>query len=125
MPWKVRHPDDRAIVETVYAGLLSPEELLAAARATVAEARARGTRLLLGDCSELEGGHSVVDLYGLLDLFGSIENAHEFREAVLMPSLAATAEDVRFWETACRNRGLEVRAFRQRAEALAWLLKRP
>lgn len=30
-------------------------------------------------------------------------------------------ELVTFWETTCRNRGLEVRSFTDRARALEWL----
>ena len=67
------------------------------------------------------GGHSVVALYGLIGVFQSVGIDWRFREAVLMPSLDAAAEEVAFYETACRNRGFNVRVFRERGEALAWL----
>jgi len=43
------------------------------------------------------------------------------REAVLLSDDAAAADQMEFFETACRNRGLDVRVFRDRDEALGWL----
>ena len=43
------------------------------------------------------------------------------REAVLLPLDPAAEEEFQFFETVCRNRGLDVRVFAERDEALAWL----
>jgi hypothetical protein len=35
--------------------------------------------------------------------------------------MSAAGEDIAFYETTCRNRGLAVRVFAERDEALDWL----
>jgi hypothetical protein len=39
-----------------------------------------------------------------------------------MPVSPMASDKVRFWELACHNRGLSVRLFNHRDEALSWLL---
>ncbi|NTU70448.1 MAG: hypothetical protein HGB10_01285 [Coriobacteriia bacterium] len=120
MPWSVEYHPDSRIIETRYEGVMSPEELTLAVQTTIEAAHTNGTSLLFGDCSELSGGHSLADLYFLAEsvLPALTEGA---REAVLMPHHGESTEKVEFWETTCRNRGIHVRIFKERAEALAWL----
>lgn len=122
MPWQVRVLEDHPVVETCYTGRLSADELAAAVRETLAAARAHNEVLVLGDCTGLEGGHSIFDLFATVDLVIASGLAGRMREAVLLPSLPESLETVHFWETACRNRGLCVRIFADRQEALHWLL---
>lgn len=124
MPWTTSYLPDLKAVLTVYSGLITLPELRAAAAATIALARQNGTDRLLGDCVGLEGGHSIVDLYGLGQLIESIPGATGIHEALVLPQLAAAARDVQFWETTCRNRGIDVRVFRTMEEARSWLIER-
>jgi hypothetical protein len=123
MPWSVRILPEFPIVETKYSGILTPAELTDAVRETMALTQTHGTSLLLGDCLGLEGGHSIVDLYELSDFLGSTGMAQSMKEAVLLPGLPMAAEDVRFWETACLNRGIRVQVFLDRQNAIDWLLQ--
>lgn len=66
------------------------------------------------------GGHSIVDLYALIKLLES-RDLRGLKEAILMPSLQASRQDVEFYETACLNRGFNVKVFRDRQAALDWL----
>jgi hypothetical protein len=43
------------------------------------------------------------------------------KTALLLPANQALWEDVRFYETVCRNRGLNVRIFAARTDAVRWL----
>jgi len=122
MPWSIRTQGDPPIIETTYAGLLSPTELTDAIAATIELVRTSGVQRLIGDCSELEGGHSIADLYLMADLVSVASVGMTFREAVILPGLDEPADSVAFWETACYNRGLTVRVFKDRGSALAWLL---
>ena len=124
MPWRISYLAEYAVIETVYAGVLGPQELQAAVLATLEEVRERCTERLLSDCSDLEGGHSVVDLYGLMELLEGQKWGPRFREALLLPQRALPAEDVRSYETFCVNRGFDVRIFDDRSAALAWLGRR-
>ena len=108
------------ILETHYVGVLSPSQLSAAVHATIDGARAMTRPLLLGNCTALAGGHSPFDLYA--DMLLSAGLAGTFKEAVLLPALPGPIEDVRFWETTCLNRGINVRVFTERDAAVAWLV---
>ncbi len=121
MPWRVDIPLEASLVETTYSGVLTPPELSDAVRETLRVAETSGLKRFLADCTSLEGGHSILDLYALVDSIAKDATGID-KEAVLLPSLPAAAEDVRFWETACFNRGLNVRVFVDRESAREWLL---
>ena len=125
MAWTARYLDDIDVVETVCCGYLSAAELCDAALATLTLGKAKGARRFLGDCRELRGSCSVVDLYSLAERVTSFQRNGQFREAMVLPEIEAVARDVRFWETACVNRGLDVRVFATRDGAIEWLLLQP
>ena len=125
MAWKTRMLDDPEAVETVYSGSVSPDELLAAGRATLALGTKHACRFVLADCRELTGGHSIVDLYALASELSEATAPSRLVEAVLLPDSPLAEDHVRFWETLGVNRGLNVRLFRDREEALRWLRSEP
>jgi hypothetical protein len=122
MPWSTSYRSDPAFVLIVYSGVIPPEALVEAATTTLALGRQHGTKRFLADCTALEGGHSIVDLYNLAKLLESVGIPVGTREAIVLPQLAAAADDVQFWETTCRNRGFIVRVFADVAPAMAWLV---
>lgn len=122
MPWNVTIDPTARFVETTFAGVLSPEELKAAVMATLHACQSRNMPLLLADCSTLEGGHSIVDLYEMASAVAASAVVGQLREAVLVPTTAVAADSVQFWETAAGNRGLTVQLFQDREGAMAWLL---
>lgn len=124
MPFTTSYLADIDAVLTVYAGVITPAELHQAAAVTLSAAKDHRTRRLLGDCRALEGGHTIVDLYGLGELLATMPSAVGIREALVMPQLSAAARDVQFWETTCRNRGIDVRVFKSMTEAREWLNQR-
>ena len=119
MPWTVTPHPDLPIIETVYAGSLNGKNVAEAAAETLNVAMSLGRNRLFADCSTMEGGHSIFDLYFISEQvsLGSLN----LREAILQPALAASREKVEFWETACMNRGMLVRIFSDRDEAIRWL----
>jgi hypothetical protein len=121
MPWSVDFDAASGVVQSVFAGELSRAELMAALAATIDTTRDKESRRVLADCSALTNGHSLFDLYDAAVAAAADSNTLPLREAVLIPKSAAAADLVSFWETAATNRGLQVRAFTDRAEALAWL----
>lgn len=85
MPWQVRIHDDRPVVELHYSGRLGMPELRESLKATQAALVRAGTALLLTDCRLIEGGHSMTDLYDLMEeVTGSGMRGH-LREALLLP----------------------------------------
>ena len=121
MPWNVVAHPDLPIVETVYSGTLSGAEVAGAAAETLRIAASLGRNRLFADCSMMEGGHTIFDLFFISDQLSL--NALGLREAILQPALASSLEKVQFWETACLNRGMQVRIFSRRDEATQWLLE--
>jgi hypothetical protein len=122
MPWRVVFCPEKGVIETVYSGDLDPVELREAVDATLLLSQEHSASRFLGDCSGLLGGHSVFDLYGLVEFLQSVGFPDGFKEALLVPpEQAANAPDFEFWETACLNRGFEVRMFTDRADAMDWL----
>lgn len=121
MPWTVSFWPERLVVETVYSGVLSPEDLESAIDESLTAAREHRVARFLADCSGLQGGHSILDLYGMATMLEAKGVPPGVREAVILPQLNAPADDVRFWETVCQNRGYAVRVFSRREDALDWL----
>ncbi len=121
MPWSVSYSPELHAVVTIYAGILPPDALREAVESTITQARRCGTTRYLADCSELQGGHSIGDLYDLAKLLESLGVERGSREALILPQLSAAAADVHFWETVCLNRGYSVRVFPTVPEAMAWL----
>jgi hypothetical protein len=122
MPWQATIHPDLPIIETCYSGILSSSDLAAAAHETLNLAKTHAMTRLLGDCTQLAGGHSIVDLYLLADAVAVSGLAYTLKEAILLPSLEASSENVKFWETTCFNRGIRVRIFTERQLALNWLI---
>jgi hypothetical protein len=123
MPWQVQLLPQQPIVETLYAGHLTSEELHAAVTASLQEAKTHRVTRLLSDCTTLEGGHNFADLFDLAENLQNDDFAFSLREAVLLPPTGPGVEMVKFYETTCRNRGLEVRIFTDRTQAIAWLMR--
>ena len=121
LPVTVTYIEEAGVVEMVFAGAVDPNELDAVlTRAGVVAAENLTNRFLV-DCRELAPGGSTFEVFALAELLASFPPGTIEREAVMLPLEAAAAEQIEFFETACRNRGLDVRVFRDRDVALAWV----
>jgi hypothetical protein len=121
MPWNISFLPDLDAVFTEYYGEMPPDELYEAVQTTIQLSQDHGTTRFLADCSALQGGHSIVDLYDLASLVDNIRGTMHLEEAIVLPQLDAAASEVRFWETTGRNRGLNIRIFHTMEEARDWL----
>jgi len=122
MPWTVEYAPEFDGVQYIAVGRLAGGEAKEAAAKAVGLAKANNTNLFLIDDSKLERGESVVDLFELPNLFVELGVDRSSRAALIMPPPGtAGAKDAQFFETVCRNRGWNVRAFRGRDEAINWL----
>jgi len=123
MPWKVEFNGDHKIIEIKYSGIVTPAELKDAFAAVVVMTKKHNTLLYLADCSEMIGGHSVLDLYALISLFETYDLSRNLKEALVLPNLKSSIEDVKFYETACLNRSYYVKIFSNVHDAVLWLTK--
>ena len=122
MSWTASLDPRYPVIETTFSGRLSPADLGDAFEAIRKLVFDSGRSLVLADCTALQGGHSVTDLYHLAETFAKVTVQHPVKEAVLLSEMPNTAGMARFWETTCYNRGINVRAFADRNGALAWLM---
>lgn len=122
MPWEVNLHPKYPLIEASFGGVLTPEELSAALGEILNLADSHQVYHVLADCSGLEGGHTPIDLYGMVDVLIASGLAHKVREALVLPMRPEAIERATFWETACVNRGICVRIFSNRHEAMDWLI---
>jgi len=122
MPWELHTHHDSKVIEIVYRGLVTAPELERAAECAYPASQSTGFHRILADCSSLEGGHSLIDLYLLAGNVANKAAGVPFREAVVFAADVGQ-ERIQFWETTCVNRGLDVRAFEIRDDALRWLVE--
>jgi hypothetical protein len=117
----VRFLEEAGVVEMVFAGDAGAEEVDAA----VGEAGAVGaenlTNRFLVDVRQQMPGGKAFDILALGEFLASLPTGLIEREAILLPEDQAAAEEMQFFETVCRNRGLDVRVFHERDDALGWL----
>ena len=123
MPWQIIVHTDLPIIETSYSGIMTKTDLFGAAHETLDLGHAHNRTRFLADCSMLTGGHTIFDLYFLAREISIAANLEALKEAVLLPSYASWIEKINFWETIGINRGFQVRIFRDRKLAIAWLLQ--
>ena len=107
----------------IYSGVLGTGEFEAAVAATGDAAGEHLCTRFLSDCRGLVVGDqsATLDIWALAEFLGSLPPGVFEREAILLPAAAAAGGEIAFYETTCRNRGLAVRIFAERGEALDWL----
>ena len=125
MPWNVEYDSELGIVQGSYVGRVTADEFKEATIKAIGLAKDNNTNLFLIDDSEYEGGASLFGLFELPDLHVELEADRISRAALILPSSGmAAAEDARFYETICLNRGWQVKVFSKRQDAIDWLMKK-
>ncbi len=122
MAWELNYFKDERYIETIYTGIVEPLDLDAAFMGAYNMAKNYNTYKFLTDCTSLEGGHSVADLYHLISEHKDTMD-RSYREALILPKMAASQTEVNFYETVCQNHGFKAKVFFNKEEALKWLLK--
>ena len=123
MPWQMSVNNQHSILELHLSGTVSSDDLTVVLKEFFNMVENVKIYLILADCTLLTDGHSVFDLYSLANHILQSPLVREFREAVLLPKSPNFVENVKFWETVCFNRGIQVQIFDDRDKAIAWLLQ--
>ena len=122
MTWSVAHLGPaHDVVAVTYSGDVDRTQLEQAFAAAVAEGQAHDTWHVITDLRQLTGGHSLFDVYAVINAVVGLGMQDRFREAVVAPAGSEILANAQFWETACVNRGVSARVFGDRDEALAWV----
>ena len=122
MPSTLEYNPELGIVQLKYVGRVTGDEFKETTFEAQDLAKKNNTNLFLIDDSELEDAGLLHDLYNLPALYEELGVDRVSKVALLLPRLsAAAAEDARFYETICVNRGWLVKVFTERQEAINWL----
>jgi hypothetical protein len=110
------------VIEIEYIGKVTNKELKDALTNALSLSKEKQVNRYLANCTQMRGGHSVVDLFNLVsDYRNEIKADLSAKEAILSSQLPEIAPLIHFFEMAATNRGYNVKIFRDRDEALAWL----
>jgi len=122
MTWSVSHlGPGYDVIAVDYTGDVDRSQLELAFTAAVAEGHAHDTWHVLTNLTGVTGGHSLFDVYAVINAVIGLGMQDRFREAVVSPPGSELLANAQFWETACVNRGVSARVFGDRASALAWV----
>lgn len=117
MPEEVSILEDLGIIQVDSFGVVTEGDLLASMEEVLAIHKQRGLSRVFVDASHETSLPNTFPLHKFADVLS--KNATALRFAVLVSD--AVREDLRFLETSTRNRGMQVRMFDSRDEAIAWL----
>jgi hypothetical protein len=117
MPEEVSILEDLGIIQVDSYGRVTEGDLLVSMEEILAIQKERGLSRVFVDASRETALPSALPLHQ----FGSVlsQDATTLKFAVLVSD--QVREDLRFLETVTQKRGMQVRMFDSRAEALAWL----
>ena len=119
--WHIERDYGSACLILRFKERLSRQDCVRATK-TLLEARVgAGPHSVLVDVRNAVCGLGVGDIYAVPALWEHGHVHHGSALALLVTAASAHKRDVEFFETTCRNRGWNVRAFDDEAAALAWL----
>jgi len=123
MSWEIKNGRSPGVIELVYRGLTTGNDLRTATSECISLGNESGTTRFLVDAFEMELAASFVDLFELPQRQYTDEKlTRKSLIAVIRPVSDKSREAAQFYETACQNRGWSVRLFPDRQGALDWLL---
>lgn len=124
MSWQAVHDNNMGILEVEFSGSPDIDELKEAVLFSLDLCRINQITRVLADCTRLVTANddSIMKNYELGVFYESLRIEAVKKEAILLPVSEKAASMMRFFETIARNRGLNVRVFSKREEALEWLL---
>ena len=123
MPKKVHVHKDKGLLEIIYTGAVTEEDLADDRDIGERVCRKNGLQKVLVDCSEVHQAPPTVPLFDHGSLIARSPVLRRIRQAIVVPE--AIAKDAYFLETISHNRGVSMRFFTTRAEALKWLKESP
>jgi len=122
MAYTLEYNHTLRIVELVYTGRYTAQESQESTSKAIAIGKEHGDADALVDAAEVELAVSLFDLLDLPDRQYVEEGMNRrIRVAVVPPRLLKDKKDAQFYETACLNRGWQVRLFPNRDDAIEWL----
>ena len=110
------------VIEFVVQGSFAYDESLAVVAEGTRLQEAEGILLGLVDATRVVHATATQDVLALANEVARVGRPAGWKQAFIRPEDTFAAMSVSFYETAARNRGLDVRVFADRQEALDWLM---
>jgi len=123
MSFAIKHKPSPGIIEVIFRGFTTGDDLREATTKCISMEKETGTTRFLIDAVEVNLAASITDLYNLPVQFEDEKANRESRTAVILPKSPRARRDAEFCETACRNRGWSVQTFSERQGAIDWLMR--
>ena len=122
MPWSYDYNSKLQIVEVVYEGQITADDLSESTSKHIELEHKKGWNRFLVDATKMKMATSIMAVYDLPAKQYIEEKAdRQGCVAVLLPEDTIAKEAVEFYETVCRNRGWMVQVFSERQAAIDYL----
>ncbi len=125
MTWEIHFIEDLNIVETVFVGPSTGPELLEAAKTRIKVGKRHNTNLFIINAKAMIVPRSVtVEIYEIPSrIYPENRADRQSCIAVVIPTDPDSLWVNSFFEDVCFNRGWLTKSFRDRANAIEWLLE--
>jgi hypothetical protein len=124
MPWRIEYDSELGIVRCFYSGEVSAEDFMAGTKETIALGKQNKSNMVLIDDCRLESTVSTMEIYEMPRFYDDMDASRKSRIALILPPSGQIREDVKFYETVCRNYGWNIEAFDTEQEAIDWLMSK-
>lgn len=121
MAWTSEFLVEERVVEIIFGQDFQFNELTDLVKDVMVKLNENHSLWVLADCTALEKTSSLFKIYDFPKLYLTQGLDRRIKEAVILPLADKPREILKFYENVCRNLGLHVKAFDDRAAALAWL----
>jgi len=122
MAWKIQIDPDSGIIQTVYNGTITVQDVRDQTVEALRLAAGEGSHLFLTDVHNADSGLSTLDIHEVPDQWDELQADQRNKLALVVPEVGKTWRDAQLYETLCVSRGWKVRVFVQRNSAIDWLL---
>jgi len=122
MPWRVERNAELDLIEIVYIGAVTCEDVRQASAEALSLARPDLPERFLVEFEKADIRLSLADIFATPDQWKAAAANPGNRLAIVAPDSAPWKRDLHFHETVSRNRGWQVSVFSLRKDAVSWLL---
>lgn len=122
MTWTIKQNEQSGIMEIAFTGPTTGRDLKEATSKAIGLSKELSATKVLIDVTRMKVLASTLDIYYLPEIQYVEEGLdRRVRIALIQPDTLREKNDVRFYETACVNRGWRVQTFSGRDAAIGWL----
>ena len=121
MPQKTEYVAEKGMIVISYSGKVTIEEVREATVQAIAMQKEGRTDRVLIDAMTMTAWPSRVEMWHLVESYSQLEAPRRTRLAAIRPQVPDKTDVSGFFETVCRNRCYNAKAFHTREDAEGWL----